>query len=89
MESNLTGTLNAGLCLVTVLALFLYRRNGARYKPGTASRECGAFPAVHQNQPERLRHRSLCGPVGCLYADARIHRNHFQHQCDYATSVRY
>lgn len=34
MESNLTGTLNAGLCLVTVLALFLYRRNGARYKPG-------------------------------------------------------
>lgn len=36
MESNLTGTLNAGLCLVTVLALFLYRRNGARYKPGIA-----------------------------------------------------
>ncbi|EGZ5694605.1 phage holin family protein [Salmonella enterica] len=36
MESNLTGTLNASLCLVTVLALFLYRRNGARYKPGIA-----------------------------------------------------
>lgn len=36
MESNLPGAVNAGLCLVIVTTLFLYRRNGARYKPAMA-----------------------------------------------------